>query len=241
MTPPNTHIQIHIPDCGHGWRPTQHVMLRVLKGAGVFESHPFTITNAPSSTLTAKGITLYAKVSGDWTRRLHAMASDVAGIEVGEDVEERESFLEKTKRGEEVDVADHPGKKVLVTLDGPYGGLKMDLGDYGRVMVVAGGSGVTFALGAVEEAICRKRQGRGQGPDQVLVVWVVRDMCKSLRRDSTSNPSDTQPLSRRSRRRSSTCIAKQRPITSTSPTACTSRSPPRRYLASLPRSRLSPL
>ncbi|KAK1924119.1 putative ferric reductase transmembrane component [Papiliotrema laurentii] len=172
----STMTMIHIPDCGHGWRPTQHVMLRVLKGAGVFESHPFTITNAPSSTLTAKGITLYAKVSGDWTRRLHAMASDVEGIEVGEDVEERESFLEKTKRGEEVDVADHPGKKVLVTLDGPYGGLKMDLGDHGRVMVVAGGSGVTFALGAVEEAICRKRQGRGQGPDQVLVVWVVRDM-----------------------------------------------------------------
>ena len=60
-------------------------------------------------------------------------------------------------------------------IDGPYGGLKMDLGEYGSVLIIAGGSGVTFALGAIEEVLRVKQ--RGCGPSKVDVVWAVKDIC----------------------------------------------------------------
>lgn len=170
---------IHIPDCDGGWLPTQHVNVRVLKGAGIFEAHPFTITNAPASGLTGspRGIVLYAKVAGDWTRRLHKMASDHS-LEIGDDYEEREAFIKAETEGKEPHGADHPGRHVTVMIDGPYGGLKMDLGEYESVLVVAGGSGVTFLLGTIEEALSRRE--KGHGPRIIDVAWVVRDLCKWL-------------------------------------------------------------
>ncbi|ORY32518.1 putative ferric reductase transmembrane component [Naematelia encephala] len=170
----DTLTMIHIANCDAGWLPTQHVLLRVLMGSGVFESHPFTITNAPSSSFSAspRGIILYAKVSGDWTRKLHAMASDVSTLETGDDIAEREGFLQMEKEGK-AKGWDHPGKKVMVMIDGPYGGLKIDLGDYDSVLLVAGGSGITFVLGAIEEALRVRESGRG--PSQIEVAWVVRD------------------------------------------------------------------
>jgi ferric-chelate reductase len=172
-----TVLQIHVPDCDSGWLPTQHVLLRVMKGSGIFESHPFTITNAPSSSLssTPRGIILYAKVCGDWTRRLHSLARDVATLEEEEDAEEREKFIQDENEGKaSVGGMEHPGKRVTVMIDGPYGGLKLDLGEYEAVLLVAGGSGITFVLGAIEEAIRVKEAGRG--PSKVEVAWVVRDM-----------------------------------------------------------------
>ena len=119
------------------------------------------------------------------------MASDLKTIETGDDISEREGFLASEKRAKEqgedsvgVGVGgkqegwfNHPGRKVAVMLDGPYGGLKMDLGDYDGVFMVAGGSGVTFVLGAIEEAL-RARE-KGGGPSKVDVAWVVKDFCES--------------------------------------------------------------
>lgn len=165
---------IHIPDCDKGWLPTQHVSIRVLRGAGVFESHPFTITNAPRNALSSspRGIVLYAKVAGDWTRRLHAMASD-RGVEDGDDFEKRIAFLAAEEDGT-ASLLEHPGRQVYVTVDGPYGGLKMDLGQYESVLAVAGGSGVTFLLGTVEAALCACEKGRG--PREIKAAWVVREL-----------------------------------------------------------------
>ncbi|OWZ67919.1 hypothetical protein AYX15_01108 [Cryptococcus neoformans] len=177
-----TLTMIHIPDCDAGWLPTQHVLLRVLSGSGIFESHPFTITNAPSTAFSAspRGIILYAKVAGDWTRKLHALARDVKSLEVGDDLEEKESFLAnkaQSERGGNVDEEgiDHPGKRVQVMIDGPYGGLSMDLGQYESVLLVGGGSGITFILGSIEEALRVREKGRG--PAKVDVAWVVKDLC----------------------------------------------------------------
>ncbi|KAK4686131.1 hypothetical protein P7C73_g4004, partial [Tremellales sp. Uapishka_1] len=167
-----TLTMIHIPDCDAGWLPTQHVHIRVLRGSGVFESHPFTITNAPSTSFSAspRGIILYAKVSGDWTRKLNKMASDVSVLEEGECPKEREAFLEKPNASG----MDHPGRRTVVMIDGPYGGLKLDLGDYESVLMVAGGSGITFVLGAIEEALRVKESGRGA--NKIDVAWVVKDL-----------------------------------------------------------------
>ncbi|EAL23548.1 hypothetical protein CNBA1950 [Cryptococcus deneoformans B-3501A] len=177
-----TLTMIHIPDCDAGWLPTQHVLLRVLSGSGIFESHPFTITNAPSTAFSAspRGIILYAKVAGDWTKKLHDLARDVKSLEVGDDLEEKESFLAnkaQNERGVNADEEgiDHPGKRVQVMIDGPYGGLKMDLGQYESVLLVGGGSGITFILGSIEEALRVREKGRG--PAKVDVAWIVKDLC----------------------------------------------------------------
>jgi len=122
-------------------------------------------------------MTLYAKAAGDWTKRLHAQATNIAAFELGEDIYEREAFLKLEKEGQ-VDAAEHPGKRVAVVLDGPYGGLKIDVGEYGRVLCLAGGSGITFALGVVEAAICARSTGVVHTVD---VVWAVREACESVR------------------------------------------------------------
>ncbi|CAK9785416.1 hypothetical protein CC85DRAFT_272649 [Cutaneotrichosporon oleaginosum] len=164
-----TLTMIYIPDCDAGWLPTQHVHLRVLRGAGIFEAHPFTITNAPPAALrgNTRGIVLYVKVAGDWTRRVHRMAGET-GLEEGDDYELREALIEG-KCG-----AEHPGRRVTVMLDGPYGGLKMDFSAYGRALVIAGGSGVTFLLGTIEEILTWRQ--KGQGPGKVTAAWAVRDL-----------------------------------------------------------------
>ncbi|WVQ72614.1 hypothetical protein IAR50_002172 [Cryptococcus sp. DSM 104548] len=168
----NTLTMIHIPDCDAGWLPTQHILIRVLNGSGVFESHPFTITNAANTAFSAvpRGIVLYAKVAGDWTKKLHDMARDVATCEVGHGDEEKEAFLQNQRS----QGTDHPGRKVQVVIDGPYGGLKMDLGQYEHVLLVGGGSGITFILGSIEEALRTRVEGRG--PAKVDVAWVVKEL-----------------------------------------------------------------
>ncbi|TYJ57001.1 hypothetical protein B9479_002280 [Cryptococcus floricola] len=169
----STLTMIHIPDCDAGWLPTQHILIRVLRGSGVFESHPFTITNAPATAFSAapRGIILYAKVAGDWTRKLHNLARDTTR-EVGD---EKECFLQQQPgQGAGLQGIDHPGRKVQIVIDGPYGGLKMDLGQYEHVLLVGGGSGITFILGSVEEALRVREQGRG--PAKVDVAWVVKEL-----------------------------------------------------------------
>lgn len=188
--------QIHIPDCDAGWLPTQHVHLRIFAGgARILESHAFTITNAPASAHTGgavvgtsspgagagatRGITLYAKVAGDWTRGVNALAREpgyklvTAGGEDDEDDDEEGVLVRENVTS------------VRVLLSGPYGGLKLDMASYRSVLLIAGGSGITFMLGCVEECLTRKRAlcvaGReGDGPRKVECVWVVRDMSESV-------------------------------------------------------------
>ncbi|KAJ9100909.1 hypothetical protein QFC20_005325 [Naganishia adeliensis] len=164
-----TMTMIHIPDCDAGWLPTQHVHLRILVGARVFESHAFTITNAPASAHTGgavvgapamRGITLYAKVTGDWTRAVNALARAPGYKLVGGEDDEEGTLVRESVTS------------VRVLLSGPYGGLKLDMASYGSVLLIAGGSGVTFMLGCIEECLTRKRELRtsgraGEGPRKV--------------------------------------------------------------------------
>lgn len=106
------------------------------------------------------------------------MASDSNVNEVGENNDENEAFLTEEKESHNVRTGmNHPGRRVTVMIDGPYGGLKLDLGEYESVLLVGGGSGITFVLGAIEEVLRVKENGKG--PSKVDVAWVVRDLCES--------------------------------------------------------------
>ncbi|KAG9101493.1 hypothetical protein FS749_006396 [Ceratobasidium sp. UAMH 11750] len=148
---------IRIPDVRGGWIAGQHVRLRVFFDGRPFESHPLTILNAdlattalPPSSPTSTGITLGARAVGDWSRALNRLSS------------------ENASRAE---------VRVSVMLDGPYGGLSLDLGDFESVLLVAGGSGATFTLGVLDDIvgrIVRHRRAKGEKTRYIKYAWFIK-------------------------------------------------------------------
>jgi hypothetical protein len=69
------------------------------------------------------------------------------------------------------------GRHVQVMLDGPYGGCSLDLGAYEDVLLVAGGSGMTFVLGVLDDLVGRIVNGgreHGERTRRVEVKWCIR-------------------------------------------------------------------
>ena len=103
--------RVDIPSLSAGWRPGQHVRLRVLSTTmglwGMTEVHPFTISNASN---TEEGLVLMCKATGNWTRKLYEMARTTGSGEQGQ----------------------QPGRKVKVMIEGPYG-MSLHRGPYGRI------------------------------------------------------------------------------------------------------------
>jgi NAD(P)H-flavin reductase len=108
-----------------------------------------------------RSMILGARVAGDWTQALHDYASTEQGpIAVEND--------------EKVDNMRVP---VHVTIDGPFGGCSLDLGEYENVFLVAGGAGVTFILGLLDDLvgrILRRHRGRGERTRRIEFAWAIR-------------------------------------------------------------------
>ena len=67
-------------------------------------------------------------------------------------------------------------------IDGPYGGISFDLGRYEHVLLVAGGAGITFTLGVLDDLIGRiVRLGRrgGERTRRVEFAWCIRSFGQS--------------------------------------------------------------
>ncbi|KAF9507432.1 hypothetical protein BS47DRAFT_1351598 [Hydnum rufescens UP504] len=150
---------VHIPDVTGGWIAGQHVQLRVFFGHRIYESHSFTIINAPPAITNLPtisnggthygGITLAARVAGDWTRDLNTLAQN----------------------------GEKGRQQVVVLLDGPYGGSSLDFGEYEAVLLISGGSGVTVSLGILDDLLGRiVRLGRPnrERTKRIDVVWCIR-------------------------------------------------------------------
>ncbi|OJA18204.1 hypothetical protein AZE42_08880 [Rhizopogon vesiculosus] len=141
LTAQDAHMTlIRVHSCDDGWLAGQHVRLRVFFSNRVFESHPLTILSAPPShsCLSSPGLILGARTNGDWTRALNNYTLKE---------QERSQVHEKSEGG--------PSALVHVMLDGPYGGSSIDLGGYESVLLVAGGSGVAFTLGLLDDIVER--------------------------------------------------------------------------------------
>jgi len=149
---------INVHDCDAGWQAGQHVRLRVFFHGRIFESHPFTILNTPSPT--SSGLKLGARAVGDWTRALNNYAT---------------SELERL--GLHFEKKTTPGVPIQVMIDGPYGGSSIDLGDYESVLLMSGGSGVTFSLAMLDDIITRCiKRGRPNGEQtrRIEFAWCIR-------------------------------------------------------------------
>ncbi|KAG8689244.1 hypothetical protein FRC11_003584, partial [Ceratobasidium sp. 423] len=145
-----TLITVHGVD--DGWRAGQHVWLRVLHGDYSWESHPFTIANAPVSHtpdvgLPSRGLLLYARVAGNFTRALNTNARQSSGIQTN------------------------------VIVDGPYGGLgagTVDLADSRNVILVAGGGGASFTIAVLEDLVSRSLEQKAC-TKVVDFLWIVKE------------------------------------------------------------------
>lgn len=146
--------RIEVPQLNAGWRAGQHVRIRVLSSAmgwiGWAESHPFTIATAAK---TPEGMVLLCKNVGGWTGRLYEMAK-VAGYGTDEG-----AF----------------GRTVQVMIEGPYGGPgHCVFASYSAAMFIVGGSGITFALSAVQDILQRDSEGASR-VKIIEVIWSVQD------------------------------------------------------------------
>ncbi|KAJ7037152.1 hypothetical protein C8F04DRAFT_1209918 [Mycena alexandri] len=175
---------IHIPLATNGWRAGQHVQVRALIGGRAWEGHPLSVCCAAPdvSCLRAPdggpiGMLLAARACGDWSRSLHtfgladgglAAEKKAADLEAGEPQEGAVVAYEK-RAGVEDDLS---GPEAHFILEGPYGGPTLRAGDYERVLLFAGGSGVTFTLAVLDELVgfC-VRLGRREGEKTRRVVW----------------------------------------------------------------------
>ncbi|GAA5873012.1 hypothetical protein JCM1840_007295 [Sporobolomyces johnsonii] len=128
---------------GIRWTAGQHYFVNFLK-ANAWESHPYTVTNAPwidpSSSASPSSMILLLRVSpltGLGPRLLHLASSSSSS----------------------------PTTRVL--LDGPYGGpsssSSIEFGRHERVVLIAGGAGMSFVVAVVEELCGRMRRGRDEG------------------------------------------------------------------------------
>ncbi|KAF8608490.1 hypothetical protein BDV93DRAFT_519518 [Ceratobasidium sp. AG-I] len=143
-----THV--YIPQVDGGWVAGQHVRLRVLSfGVGIFgwtECHPFTIANAGNDV--PGGLTLVCKRAGDWTSGLYRMASN------------------KSKEDEH--------RSVYVLVEGPYGGPGNTMfASFSGIMLVLGGSGITFGTSVLEDMVAKKLSGAARAAC-INFVWVVQ-------------------------------------------------------------------
>ena len=145
--------RIEIPHLNAGWRPGQHVRLRVLStGLGIFgwaEVHPFTV-----ASISGDGLTLMVKKAGDWSNKLYDMATKSDAIYSG-------------------DAGN--GMRAKVWIEGPYGGVGNTMMDsYSGAVFLAGGSGITFALSAVTDLVQKDLQGASR-LKVIHLIWCVQD------------------------------------------------------------------
>jgi len=139
----------------------------VFFGGRLFESHPLTILNAPSplSNVSSRTLTLGSRVVGDWSKALHAYAQREKDLIL--------SSAETEKLRDDQSV----GVPVQVMIDGPYGGSSIDLGEYESVLLLSGGSGVTFTLGMLDDIVgrvARLRREGGERTRRIEFAWCIR-------------------------------------------------------------------
>ena len=179
---------VYLPSLGAGWRAGQHVRLRVVSSAWFgwwttwffSRGRPFSIAAGSDSV----GMMLSVKVQGSWTRRLLDMSGEAA------DARPKERFAD-TERGR------GPSREVRVIVEGPYGKHQSSAVSnganaihhqggpgytlypaYSGVVLVAGGSGISYVLGVLDDLLQKHACGRSR-VRVIEVIWSVRDPGKA--------------------------------------------------------------
>jgi predicted ferric reductase len=114
---------------------------------GWLEVHPFTI-----ASVGGDGMLLMCKKTGSWTNKLYDLATG------GNSAEKNVT-----------------ARNVKVILEGPYGGIGHTMMDgFSGALFVTGGSGITFALAAIQELIQKDMDGKSN-VRVIDLVWCVQN------------------------------------------------------------------
>lgn len=150
LTLPDSGITgVFVPALRTGWRPGQHVRIRI-PAIGLrqgWESHPFTICSAPDG----EGLVLLCKKLGDWTTALYDLAAG--------------GMLCSDGQGHQRDVS--------MIVDGPYGGIgNTMLPSFSSILLTAGGAGISHALSVAHDLMKKAPTGciRARTID---LVWII--------------------------------------------------------------------
>ncbi|KAH9074775.1 hypothetical protein EDB83DRAFT_2515632 [Lactarius deliciosus] len=156
-------ILVEVPSLGAGWRAGQHVRIRVIGDTWfswlatwlVGRARPFTIATGSNSG----GMLLVIKARGAWTRKLLRIAA--AGDAAGKSAD-AEGGCDGTR-------------EVRIIVEGPYSGPGYTIYTaYSGVVLVAGGSGISYVTGVLDDIL--QKHASGQSNVRVIeVVWSVAD------------------------------------------------------------------
>ncbi|KAL0062973.1 hypothetical protein AAF712_010104 [Marasmius tenuissimus] len=128
------------------WRPGQHYFFHFLT-VQPFQSHPFTIASIPS-------------LEGDEPQELVVLIRQANGL-----TKKLAKYLAK-----------HDAKSIPVLPDGPFGGLGHDISIYDHVLLVAGGTGVTFVVPVLQDLIRKSIHVLWSVRDEESLSWMIKDI-----------------------------------------------------------------
>ncbi|KAN0131735.1 Ferric reductase like transmembrane component domain containing protein [Lactarius tabidus] len=157
---------VDVPSLGAGWRAGQHVRIRVVSDTWfgwwgtwlIGRARPFTIATGSNSG----GMMLEIKAIGSWTRKLLRMADDAADARPAE-------------KSTDVERGRGPSRAVRIIVEGPYSGPGYTLYTaYSGVLLVAGGSGISYATSVLDDILQKHASGKSN-VRVIEVVWSVTD------------------------------------------------------------------
>ncbi|KAA1477803.1 hypothetical protein DENSPDRAFT_919417 [Dentipellis sp. KUC8613] len=182
------HVRLRVVGAGSG-----SSVWAVLGAWAMGRARPFTVASAPGGG----GMELLVKSGGRglWTGWVFDVArGDDGGVGGGGEKEKGEGEvsnweravgekgrvvgISKGKVGTESDLESGgfpASRKVRVLVEGPYGGPNHALfASYSGALLVAGGSGISYVLGILDDLLLRHAEGRSR-LRVIEVIWVVRD------------------------------------------------------------------
>jgi len=167
------------------WAPGQHFLIKI-PSVSRFTTHPFTcasVCDYESPTDEGRLIIMLIRARNGWTQDLWNLVARMTA-------EHSSGDISLTAAG------DLPKRGVLLRayVDGPFGSsIRARWGTYSTVLIIAGGSGVSYGL-SVLQYICMclsGRDGRSLGgrpggwgkksfqTRRVRFVWLIREYCES--------------------------------------------------------------
>lgn len=163
----NGTTHVHMPSVTKGFRAGQHVRVRFVNpDSGAFgwimallfaRTRPFSISSKPGGS----GLELLIKKEGSSTRELFKMAGG------GE-----RSMDEKAAT---VELGQVNSRRIKCLVEGPYSGHAATMFEaYSGVLLVAGGSGISFILSLLDDLVNKHVEGRSR-TRAIEVVWSVGD------------------------------------------------------------------
>ena len=183
-------LTVLTPEC-RPWAPGQHFLLSI-PSINKFTSHPFTvgsICDQESSNPAGRVLIFFIRAKAGWTKTLWDTTVALGA---------RDKFH---CDGEEPPQGTYPpdrGVLLRTFVEGPFGSVaRTDWIEYSSVLLVAGGSGVSFAL-SVLVYLCLCLSGRaskylgGQSKpfsrvSRVRFVWLAREFCKQTKSSFVSH------------------------------------------------------